>query len=247
MDSLPINNEKRYLFVLKWVSIICFIIAAVLAVLTVFMELPQVQHGLKSLNEWFDSVERYIGTLNKFAAFTFIIFSFLVKAFIPFLPFSVLFIASGLVFFPAEAWIINILGFTMLVDIKFLWGRRRGGGGAHRLLNKNRLIRDIMKLGGEGNKLILAVLRFIPFVPVGTVSRIYGATGMNLLSFTLFSVLGYLPRLILWSQVGSNFTNPFTFSFTAPLIILFIISGLAIMLLRKLLLLIGRSESHSES
>lgn len=232
---------------MKWVSIMCFIIAAVLTVLTVFMELPQVQHGLKSLNEWFDSVERYIATLNKAAAFGFIIFSFLVKAFIPFLPFSVLFIASGMVFPPAEAWIINILGFAVLVDIKFLWGRKRGGGGAHRLLKKNRLIRDIMKLGGEGNKLILAVLRFIPFVPVGTVSRIYGAIGMNMFTFTVFSVLGYLPRLILWSQVGSNFTNPFTFSFTAPLIILFIISGLAILLLRKLLLLIDRFVYHNES
>lgn len=247
MDSFPVNNEKRYLSVLKWVSIICFIVAAVLTVLTVFLELPQVQRGLQNLNEWFDSVEQYIGTLNKLAAFGFIIFSFIVKAFVPYLPFSVLFIASGLVFYPAEAWIINILGFALLVDLKFLWGRKRGGGSAHRLLNKNKVIRSIMKLGGDGNKLILALLRFIPFVPVGTVSRIYGATGMDILSFTVFSVLGYLPRLILWSQVGSNFTNPFTFAFTAPIIILFIISGLAILLLRKLLLLIKKDDSKSES
>lgn len=237
------RSQKNPYAVLKWVSYLCFAVAGILAAATVIMAVPHVRQGLNSLNEWFLEVESIIGELNKAAAFGVILLSFVFKAFIPFLPFNVLFIASGLVFPPAVAWVINIAGFAVLVDIKFMWGKKRGGGGAHRFLIKYSTIKSFMKLGGDGNKLMLAVLRFIPFVPVGTVSRIYGATDMKIIEFTFFSILGYLPRLVLWSQVGSNFTNPFTFAFTAPIIVLLIISGLALLLLNKLLSLVGRSDA----
>lgn len=216
---------------LRRMGVLCFITAFALVVAAYVTELPQVQKNLARVIAYFDSVELFIAGLNKGAAFGVILLLFFIKAFIPVVPLSVIFVASGMVFKDPVSACINLTGFCLLCAVKFLWGRFFGGGGTHRFITRINSIQKFMKLGGEGNKWMLVVLRFIPFMPVNTVSRLYGTTSIKLYEFLFYSALGYLPRLISWSVVGCNITNPFTVSFIIPVGALLIITGASLFLL----------------
>ncbi len=228
------KEEKRSL-VLKIVSIACFSVALFLVLLTYIVTLPQIQSQITEIEDWFNKLEAFIGSLNKLLAFLTVISLFLVKGFIPFVPLSVLFISSGLVFPAPLAALINVLGFAILVSVKYAWGKKLGGGGAHKILVKSEVVYDFMDLGGKGNWWMLVILRFVPFIPINTVSRIYGATSMNYWRFCMFSVLGFLPRILIWSIIGVNITDPFSVSFMAPIIVLLLVSGISVLVLRTLL------------
>ena len=228
------KDEKRSL-VLKIISIVCFSVALFLVLLTYVVTLPQIQSQIIEIEDWFNKLEQYIGGLNKLLAFLTVIALFTIKSFIPFVPLSVLFISSGLVFPAPLAALINVLGFSILVSVKYGWGKKLGGGGAHKLLVKSEVVYDFMNLGGNGNWWMLVILRFVPFIPINTVSRIYGATSMNYWGFCLFSVLGFLPRILIWSIIGVNITDPFSVSFMAPIIVLLLVSGVSVLVLRTLL------------
>ncbi len=228
------KKEKRSR-ILKYSAIGCFSASLVFVVLAYIFSLPEVQQSLRNLNAWFEWIEKFIAQYDKLSAFGLIIVLFAFKSVVPILPFSVLFISSGMVFSPIVAVLVNLIGFALLVTIKFLWGRKYGGGKAHKLLNKNESLSNFMNLSGEGNKWMLVLLRLVPYMPVSTVSRAYGATEISLLPFVGLSVLGFLPRLVLWSIVGTNIFNPFSATFMAPVIILLIISGISLQILRAIL------------
>lgn len=229
------TKEEKRSFVLKVVSIVCFAVALFLVALTYFVTLPQIQSRIIEIEDWFNKIEMFIGGLNKIGAFFTVIALFVVKGIFPFLPLSVLFISTGLVFPAPLAALINILGFSMLVSIKYGWGKKLGGGGAHKVLVKSEVVYDFMDLGGKGNWWMLVILRFVPFIPINTVSRIYGATSMDYWRFCLFSVLGFLPRIVIWSIIGVNITDPFSVKFMAPIIILLVVSGISVLVLRTML------------
>ena len=46
--------------------------------------------------------------------------------------------------------------------------------------------------------------------------------------YIFLSVLGFLPRIISYSMVGRHVYNPFSLAFMLPLVIIFMISGFAI-------------------
>lgn len=238
---MPLKNllkEKNLSTILRFVAVSFFVLAALLSLLLVFVSLPWVQKQLNDINSWFYELELFIATFDKLSALGIILFLFVIKTFFPVIPFTVLFIGTGLVFSVPVAATINIVGFVILVSIKFYWGRKFGGGGAHKLLLKSKTLSDFMEFQGNGNKWMLTVLRFVPVAPVGTVSRAYGATDMEYLPYVVFSVLGFLPRIISWSVVGCNIYDPFTPGFLVPFIVLSIISGISLLLLDTLFKLV---------
>ena len=235
LKNVELTKAQRRSRNLKRSSIACFSVALALVFITYIFTLPEVQKSLQDLNAWFERIEYFIAQYDKLAAFGLITALFLFKSVLPVIPFSVLFISSGMVFSAPVAVAVNALGFALLVAIKFLWGKKYGGGKAHKILNKSEPLTKFMDFKGKGNKWMLVVLRFIPFVPVSTVSRAYGATEMKFFQFIVLSVLGFLPRLVLWSFIGTNIFNPFTVTFMAPFIILLIISGISLQILRVIL------------
>lgn len=239
------SDEKRSKN-LRRLSVICFV-GSVCAVVTMFLlTLPQFQKQIIEINNLFTNIELFIAEFDKIAAFAIIMFFFMFKTVFGFIPFSVLFIGTGLVFSPPIAIAVNVIGFSMLIGIKFLWGRKFGGGGLHKLLLKSESLSDFMDFNGKGNKWMLVVLRFVPFAPAGTISRAYGGTDMKVLPFICFSVLGFLPRLISWSVVGCNVFDPFTPSFLTPIAILLVISGVSLLLLDILFKLIRKDDKNEK-
>lgn len=220
---------------LRWSSFACVIAAVVLVFLTYIMNLPDTQRQYQEVQNWLTQMELYIAGFNKWIALLIVLAIFFMKAFVPFPPISILFITTGLIFPVPIAAIINIVGYSATVSVKYYWGKKHGGGNAHKLLVRSETIYKFMDLGGKGNKLMLLVLRFIPFVPLGTVSRIYGATEMEYWAYLVLSIIGFLPRLISWSVLGCNITNPFSVGFMAPIIVLLLISGVSLIILDTLL------------
>jgi uncharacterized membrane protein YdjX (TVP38/TMEM64 family) len=155
-----------------------------------------------------------------------------------------LLVASGLVFPMYIAAILNAFGFLLFANIKFLWGKLIGGGGAHRLLMKSTGLSEFMAMEGSGNHWMLPLLSFIPFVPLGAVYRAYGTTKMKLWRFSLLALVGYLPRLITWSVVGRNMTNPFTVAFTAPIIVLLLLSGFSLLIVDLIYNLVKKDDKN---
>ena len=230
MKAVKVNKVAKRKATIKRSSTVCFCVAVALVIITYVMTLPEVKRSLQDMYAWFERSENYIAGYDKLAAFGLIMALFAVKSVAAFIPFSVLFISSGMVFSAPVAMGVSVLGFALLISVKFLWGKKFGGGNAHKLAVKSKSITRFMDLKGKGNKWMLVVLRFVPFVPVGTVSRAYGATEMKYLPFVGLSVLGFLPRVVLWSFVGSNIFDPFTPTFMAPIIVLLIISGISLLI-----------------
>ncbi len=229
---------------LKIAAIVCFSVAVALVVITYAFTLPAVQKSLLDINDWFTRIELYVASFNRWTALFIIIALFLCRSLLPVLPFSVIFISCGMVFPTPVAVVINVLGLMLMCSIKFYWGDKRGGGKAHKLAGKSRRVTEFMDLKGHGNKWMLTLMCFMPFFPVGTVSRVYGATEMKLRTFLKYSLLGFLPRVLMWSYIGVNIFNPFTPEFMAPFIVLFIISGISLLLLDALL---GSSKIRKET
>jgi len=57
-----------------------------------------------------------------------------------------------------------------------------------------------------------------------------------------FSVLGFLPRIITWSIIGVNITDPFSVKFMAPIIILLSLTGISVLVLRTMLKYIDKKK-----
>ena len=235
MKPAKLTKEQKHRRVMRWSAYACFGVALALIIITYGLTIPQVQKSLAHIDAWFVKLEMFVAQYESFAAFFMIILLFLFKSFVPIIPFSVLFVTSGMVFEEITAFIINLLGVIVLCTSKFLWGKQKGGGGAHKLANRSQTVYKFMDFGGKGNKWMLALMRFVPFFPVNTVSRAYGGTEMKLSRYLLYSMLGFMPRLILWSIIGFNIFDPFTVQFMAPIIILLIISGISLLLLNVLL------------
>lgn len=232
MNSFKKHGDGLVMFF----SAFCFVLAAALAVVLFLLSFETVQRQLAGINEWFLRVELFIARFDKITAFIVVLMLFALKAFVPVIPYSVLFIGSGLVFSVPVAATINAVGFAALVSLQFLFGRKFGGGNAYKLVLRSTRVTRFLDFKGDGNKWILLLSRFIPFVPVGAVSRAYGATEILFGHYLLISVLGFLPRLISWSVLGCNITDPFTAGFIVPIIFLLIISGFSLVLLNLILI-----------
>lgn len=243
MKPVKLSKEQKQRKIIRVSSYGCFICAVILMVITIVMTLPPVQKSLAHLDAWFVNLELFIAQYESFVAFFLLMFLFVFKSFIPVIPFSVLFIASGMVFNEFVAFLINIFGFLLLCAVKFFWGREKGGGKVHSLANRSQWLFSFMDFGGKGNKWMLALMRFVPVFPVNTVSRAYGATEMKVTKYLKYSFIGFLPRLILWSAIGFNIFDPFTVQFMAPIIILLVLSGISLLILNVLL---ERKEVRNE-
>lgn len=246
MSFKNLTYEEKRSRILRRLCLGCFVGVAVTVAVMFLVSVPQIKAQLSEINEWFTSIELFIARFDKLDAVAVILLLFFIKSVLGFIPFSVLFIGSGLVFSAPVAVAINVLGYSVLILTKFLWGRKFGGGSVHKLLLKSASLTAFMDFHGKGNKWMLVILRFVPAAPVGTVSRAYGATDMKIIPYLVLSNIGFLPRLITWSIIGCNVFDPFTPSFLTPLAILLLISGISLLLLDFLFKLIRKDGTNEK-
>lgn len=206
---------------------ILIIIGLALLALTLLMQIQEFAVRYEEfLNVLADFEDAVASIPNKGLVIIAILLIYLAKAFIP-IPISAVCVIAGMVFETPYAVAINFGGFIILATLKFLWGRHLGGGFVHKFLYGYESVRKILESDSRAKDVLLVGFRLVPSFPINTISQLYGAMEYDYYKYILLSVIGFMPKIISYSMMGRHVYNPFSLAFMLPLVIIFAISGLA--------------------
>ncbi len=212
---------------LNFLGVALIIIAVALLALTGLMQVRQFAEKydelLKILADFEDAVAAI--QIKGFVVIA-ILLIYLSKVVVP-IPISAVCVIAGMVFPTYIAALINIAGFIILLTIKYFWGKHLGGGFVHKILSRYENFDKIFTSDFSGKGGLLVALRLVPNIPINTVSQLYGAMNFDYYKYILFSIIGFMPKIISYSMVGRHVYNPFSLAFMLPLVIIFTISGFA--------------------
>lgn len=224
------KKEKSIRYVLNVSAFSCFVFALSLAIL---LRLFKQEQFLQWYGKYTDTLLSYEIWMQAYGASAvsviFILLNYTVKAVIPWFPISCICVVSGALFSWYYAIIINVAGLIILFSIKFFWGRKFGGGNAEKILRKYDTVYNFIDKSKTGSPLVLFVLRFMPSVPVNSVSGLYGATDISYSTFLLTSIGGFAYKLFTYTVIGRNVFDPASASFIVPFMVLSVLSGMALL------------------
>lgn len=192
--------------------------------------------------------EQYIQSLGISWKFVLAMLSvFCIRAFIPLLSVSAVCVLTGAVLPSYWALPVNFVGVLIMMSIKYFEGAKFGSGNAWKLISRNERARRIMESSGKFNKALLFALRLIPGFPIGSVSRIYGSINFSYWQFLLLSALGFAPKLLSYTFMGTNVFDPLSAAFLMPLIAALSISGISMLSVNLIWSLVEKSVSGSKN
>lgn len=215
-------------------SFISWIIVLVTVALLVVLSIMLYQHvkletRFDTIINWFSKIDNAVADLDTPVEILLCIFAlYIAKCQLP-IPLSFLCIISGMVFPLPQAILLNVLFMFFFFTVKYIEGIFIGGGWAGMILSikKIRFIRDWIHFKGTGNPYILAVSRLVPVIPVGMVSKYYGSMHYDFMYYSVLSLLGFAPRLYIYTVLGAAWTNPFSPRFIMPLMIIVAFTGIS--------------------
>lgn len=181
----------------------------------------QIKHTLAQLEQFILHID--ISWLFALA----ILLLFAVKSVIPIYPTATVCFLTGAVLPMYFAIPVNIIGFTVLLTIRYFWGSRFGAGNAWKIISKTDTLRRLIQQDGKGNSALLVALRLVPGIPVNGISGIYGSFDFGYVRFILFSIIGFMPRLISYTFVGRNIFDPLSAGFLVPIMLILFFTGLS--------------------
>lgn len=158
---------------------------------------------------------------------------YVAKPFFIIMPSNLVALLGGGVFGPVKGFVLSMIGFFISGTIAFYLARFLGKDFVESIMGE-KLMKLDDNLEKKGFK-ILFLLRLPPILPFDPLSYACGLTKIKYSDFILASLLGVVPETICYSMMGKNFTNPLSFKFILPIVVLIIGTILAkpIMNLRK--------------
>lgn len=169
-----------------------------------------------------DDIIKYTPENYWLAAAVFIA-AYAVKSFSIFFPLLILYIASGIVFPPLGAVLVNISGLLICVSVPYCLGHYFGQDWVGTLTKKYKKAETIETLLTGNEWFISYILRVINLLPGDLVSMVLGAAGIRYYKFLFGSVIGLFPTMIAATFLGDTITDPaspgFIISFAATIII----------------------------
>jgi uncharacterized membrane protein YdjX (TVP38/TMEM64 family) len=173
-----------------------------------------------------------------------ILFLYALKSTVPIFPTAGLCFLTGVVFPIWAGMLVNIAGLALMMIIKYLWGRRFGGGGMHRLLRVHNGLRELLERDGEGNPWLLLLCRLVPSFPVNSVSQVYGAMGFGFGDYLIISLGGFMPKLVSYTVIGRNVFNPLSAQFLTPIIAISAVSGASVLVANNIISAMNREKNE---
>ncbi len=175
-------------------------------------------------------LENFIMNLDKSWQFLgAVMILFAVKSFFPIYATSTVCFLSGIVLPSYIAIPVNVVGFTVLITIRYFFGRRFGAGGAWKVISKNEKLKNLIQQDGSGNPALLIALRLLPGVPINGISGIYGSFNFGYPGFVALSLIGFMPKLISFTLVGRNIYDPLSAGFLLPIMLLAFFTGVSLL------------------
>lgn len=190
--------------------------------------LERIEHAVMNIREWW-------------LLLIVVLFLYILKGFLPIITIPALYLITGAMFPVYYALPINIAGLTLLISIKFYWGRKFGGGNAERILGLSDEVRDVFE-HRKANPWILFAFRLIPSFPVNSVSRLYGSMDISYEKYLVISIIGFLPKVISYTFIGRNVYDPLSPSFLTPIVFVFLLSGLLILGVNNIMVLFDKKR-----
>lgn len=208
------------------------ILVAVGIAAAVLLFLLQYEH----LWRWYATIRRELAELeirismleNKWVFILVVFLLFAVKSFIPIYPTPTVCFLTGAVLPMYLSVPVNAVGFCILLLIRYYTGKLFGAGKAWELIRKNERLRRLIEQNGRGNSSLLIILRLLPLMPVNTISGVYGSLEFGPGQFLLLSVIGYMPKIISFTFIGSNVFDPLSAEFIVPIMIFAFVSGISL-------------------
>ena len=214
-------------------NLISFIIALATIGLLIFLSIVLANHTkletqFNAVTTWLTRVDNAIARLDTEKEILICIFAlYIAKCQLP-IPLSVLCAISGMVFPLTQALVINAVFMLFFFAVKYFEGTWIGGGWAGMILNikKIKFLRDWIQFKGNGNPYFLSGTRLIPVIPIGMVSKYYGSMRYDFVYYSVLSLIGFAPRLYVYTKLGAAFTNPFSTQFIVLLMIIVGFTGI---------------------
>lgn len=225
---MRLKKSKRYRT--KLISFIIVIITVVLLVLLAIClyKQPSLEVRFNAVISWLSKLEHAVADLDTHIEILVCLFAlYIAKCQLP-IPMSVLCLISGMVFSLPNAIILNVALLSFFFVVKYIEGHWIGGGWAMMILNirKIKFLKQWVMFKGSGNPYILVVSRFVPSIPLGMISKLYGSMRYDFIYYLVLSVLGFMPRLYIYTRIGSVLYNPFSKEFIILIMIIVAFSGL---------------------
>lgn len=213
-------------------TFITVILTIITAALLVFLSLVLINHSklevqFSAMINFLSKLDRAVAELDTQQEILICIFAlYIAKCQLP-IPISFLVAISGMVFPLNTALVINTVFCFFFFTVKYVEGIYIGSGWTGIILNIKRMhfIRDWIQFKGNGNPYVLTVTRTVPAISLGMVSKYYGSMKYDFLYYSILSLIGFAPRLYIYTKIGAAYTNPFSPQFIVPLIIIVAFSG----------------------
>ena len=209
--------------------IIILITVALLILLSVCLyRQPSLEVRFNAVTSWLSKLENAVVDLDTHIEILICLFAlYIAKCQLP-IPMGVLCVISGMVFSLPNAIIINVTFLSFFFIVKYIEGWWIGGGWAMMILNirKIRFLKQWVMFKGTGNPYILVVSRLVPSIPLGMISKLYGSMHYDFMYYLVLSVLGFMPRLYIYTRIGSVMYNPFSKEFIILIMIIVAFTGI---------------------
>lgn len=166
------------------------------------------------------------------AAVSAILGVYLVKSVLFIIPASLIYISMGMAFPTGTAILINLGGIVLEVTVTYLLGVFLGGDYVNKLLSKKKAGRKLLEKKFNDSFPILLGIRFLPVFPIDFVSLFWGASKCGFVRYFFASVLGIMPRVILFTILGDGIYDYIPIHLIVKIIIVAIPIGAAVYLVR---------------
>ena len=222
------KKRKKQKKLLLFSGLILLALALGVAALLISLQYEELWRWYVQVRQQLTELEEYILHIDivwQFVAAVLLLFA--VKSFFPIYATSTVCFITGVVLPMYVAIPVNIVGFIILLTIRYYWGKRFGAGNAWKIISKLDVARRLIQQDGKGHAALLIALRLIPCMPINSISGVYGSFDYGYLKFILFSLIGFLPKLLSFTFVGRNVYDPLSSEFLVPIMILLFLSGIS--------------------
>lgn len=129
---------------------------------------------------------------------------YFVKGIVMVIPAAVVYISVGMAFEPWIAVILNTLGMIVELVASYFLGKFLSIDYIDNLMNEQRNGSKIVKKIQDNSRLAMFTLRFVPIFPVDIISLFYGSIKYPFWKYMGWSMLGIMPRVILFTILGKK-------------------------------------------
>lgn len=157
---------------------------------------------------------------------------YLVKSVLFILPASLIYISIGMAFNTGTACLISLVGIILEVTVTYYLGLFLGGDYVNNLLKKSNLGKKILDMKLNENFPTLLGIRALPVFPIDFVSLFWGASKCRFPRYFIASVVGIMPRVVLFTILGDGIYDYIPIHLIIKLIIIAIPIGAIIYLVK---------------